>query len=363
MKLRNLVITVVLLGLLSAVAYVRNRPAPAPVDDPRVGKALLDPETASKAEGLLVSDQGKSVELARDAGGAWRVRSYYDMPADFDKVARFVQDLNESKVERFVTGNPERLSRLEFKDSRIALRGPGGKDLWSITLGKTPETGGGRFVRFGDEPKGFLAGLHAWLDTDPKAWADTRLVAVKAEDVARVEIPLEGGARVEATRSKKDGPWSAKAPAGQKLVAEKVNALLSTLTALRFSDTSELSDPQAAEASAFMRTFKLTTFSGTSIDVSLGRKPEVKRLKAPTADAKDSIAPPAKDAAAKPEVKPITPEFETIPAGPAFAVVASSDPNAQVNALMKLRSFKVDDYTLTGLPEKADEFFEAEKSK
>jgi len=44
-------------------------------------------------------------------------------------------------------------------------------------------------------------------------------------------------------------------------------------------------------------------------------------------------------------------------------VVSSSDPKAQVNDLMKRRSFKVDDYTLTGLPQKADEFFEPEKAK
>jgi hypothetical protein len=364
MKLRNLVITVVLLGLLSAVAYFRNRPEPAPAQDPRVGKALLDADTASKAAGLVISDQGKKVELIRVAGDAWRVPSYYDMPADFDKIARFVQDLNEAKVDRFVTDNPERLSRLEFKDSEIALKDSDGKQIWTLTLGKTPESGNGRFVRLGDEPKAFLAGLHTWLDTDPKSWTDTRLVSLKPDDVAKVEIPFEGGATVEATRAKKDGPWAAaKTPAGEKLVGEKVNSLLATLTGLRFSDTADPKDPSAAEAAKFMRTVRLTTFDGTTVLVSLGRKPEEKKLKAPTADARDVIAPQAKDPSGKPEVRPVTPELETIPAGPAFAVVSSSDPKAQINDLMKRRSFKVDDYTLTGLPQKADEFFEPEKAK
>jgi hypothetical protein len=364
MKLRNLVISVVLLGLLSAVAFFRNRPEPAPAQDPRVGKALLDADTASRAAGLLISDQGKKVELVRVSGDAWRVPSYYDMPADFDKIARFVQDLNEAKVDRFVTSNPERLSRLEFKDSQIELKDSEGKRIWILTLGKTPEAGNGRFVRFGDEPVAFLAGLRTWLDTDPKGWADTRLVSLKPDDVAKVEIPFEGGATVEAARAKKDSPWSAaKPPAGQKLVGEKVNSLLATLTALRFSDTADPKDPSAAEAAKFMRTIRLTTFDGTTVLVSLGRRPEEKKLKVPTADAKDAITPPAKDAPAAPEAKPIAPEFDTIPAGPAFVVVSSSDPKAQVNDLMKRRSFKVDDYTLTGLPQKPDEFFEPEKAK
>lgn len=362
MKLRNLVITVAVLAVLSVAAYLRNQPKAAPVDDPRVGKSLLDLDTASRVSGLLVTDQGKKVELARSADGSWRVTSYYDMPADFDKIARFVQDLNEAKVDRFVTANPERLSRLEFKDSQIVLKDSGGKEIWSITLGKTPETGNGRFVRFAGEPKAFLSGLHAWLDTDGKSWADTRLVAVKPEDVAKIAVPFESGAKVEVSRAKKDGPWSAvNAPAGQSLNAERVNSLLTALTSLRFSDTLDSKDESAIEAAKFMRTFRLTTFSGTVLDISLGRKPEEKRLKAPVGDAKEVVAP-AKDGA-KPEGTPIAPEFETIPAGPAFVAVASSDSKAPINDLMKSRAFKVDDYAFTGLPQKADEFFEAAKAK
>lgn len=364
MKLRNLVVTVAILAALSVAVYLGNRPGPARADDPRVGKPVLDSDTASMASGLLVSDQGKKVDLIRGTDGTWRVPSYFDMPADFDKIARLVQDLNEAKIDRFVTANPDRLSRLEFKDSRIALQSADGKEIWSITLGKTPESGNGRFIRYGNEPKAFLAGLHTWLDTDPKSWADTRLVAVKADDVAKIDIGFESGNRIEASRAKKDGPWSAmKAPAGKNLVADKVNALVSAIVALRFSDTVEPSDPAALEAAKFMRTFRLTTFGGTTLEVSLGRKPEVKKLKAPVADAKDSIAPPPKDATAKPEEKPITPEFETTPAGPVFAVVSSSESKAPINELMKRRAFKVEDYSFTGLPQTADEFFEVARAK
>jgi hypothetical protein len=363
MKLRTIAIIVALLAALSVVAYLRNRPEPAPTADARVGKPLLDSDTALRAAGLVVSDQGKRVELARGADGTWRVTSYFGLPADFEKVARLVQDLNEAKVERFVTENPERLAHLEFKDSAIALDDSSGKEIWGVTLGKTPDSGNGRFIRFGSEPKAYFSGTHVWLDTDAKGWANAQLITVKPDEVARIEIPFDSGAPVVLSRAKKDAPWTAEGgPPGQKPAADKVSSLLSSLTTLRFSDTTDPKDPAAAAAAAHMRTFKLTTFGGQTLTVALGRKPEEKKLKPPVAD-KDALASLSKPADGKTEEKPITPEYDVVPAGPVFAAVSSSDAKAPVNDLMGRRAFEIDDYAFTGLPQKADELFEAAKAK
>ena len=364
MKIRNLAITVALLAVLSVVAYLSNRPQAAPSADPRVGKALLDPDTVSKAARIVVADQGKKVELARSADGSWKVTSYYDLPADFDKISRLVQDLNEAKVDRFVTANPERLSHLEFKDSRIALSDSGGKEIWSLTLGKSSDSGNGRFIRFGTEPKAYFSGMHVWLDTDAKGWANAQLVSVKQDEVARMEIPFDAGPTVVVSRSKKDAPWAAAdIPAGKKLLPEKVSSVLSTLVSLRFSETTDPKDASVAEAAKHMKTFKLTTFGGTTLTVALGRKPEEKRLKPPVPDAKEPLASLAKGADGKPEAKPITPEYETVPAGPVFVEISSSESRAPVNELMKRRAFQIEEYSFTALPQKSDELFEAEKSK
>jgi hypothetical protein len=360
MKLRTLVISVALLAVLSVVVFFRNRPEPVPPADPRVGTAVLDPDTVSKAAGLVISDQGKKVELSKGADAVWHVTSYFDMPADFYKISKLVQDLNESKVERLVTDNPERMARLEFKDSFIALKDSSGTEIWKVTLGKTPESGNGRFIRFGGEPKAFFSGMHVWLDTDAKGWADAQLVTVKPEDVAKLEIPLPDGKAVVVSRPKKDAAWSTPvAPAGQTLISDKISPILTTLTGLRFSDSVDTKDASAAQASKFMRTFRITTFDGKTVSISLGRKPEEKKLKAPTAD----TAAIVKADDGKPDAKPIVPDFETIPAGPVFVEISSSDPHAGVNDLMKRRSFEVDDYSFTGLPQKADELFEAAKAK
>jgi hypothetical protein len=363
MKLRNLVISVVLLAALSVAAYFRNRPETVPPADPRVGAPLLGREAAADAAGLIVSDQGKTVELARGADGIWRVPGYFNMPADFEKISRLVQDLNEAKVERFVTDNPDRIGRLEFKDSFIALKDGAGREIWRVTLGKASDTGNGRFIRLGSEPKAFFSNLHTWLDTDPKGWASAQLVTVKPDDIAKVEIPFDSGTTVVASRAKKEDPWTAaSAPAGQKLVADKVASVVTALTSLRFSDTVDPKDPGAARAAAHLRPFRLTTFDGRTIAIALGRTPEEKKLKAPVADAKD-VATLAPGANGKTEVKAIAPEFDTTPAGPVFAVVSNSDAKDPINALMQKRAFQVDEYTFTGLPQKPEELFEAEKAK
>jgi hypothetical protein len=362
MKIKTLVITVAALAALSVLAYLKNRPEAPPAADARVGKPVLDADTAQKASSITVADQGKTVTVAKGPDGAWTVPSYFGLPADFEKIARLVQDLNEAKVERFVTDNPERLSRLGFKDSVITLGDAAGKPIWTLTLGKAPDSGNGRFLKFGDEPKAYLSGTSVWLDTDPKAWANANLVAVKPDEVARVEIPVAGKTYIF-TRPKKDAPWSAEGgPAGEKPVQDKVTSTLSTLTGLRFSETVDPKDPAAAAAHEHDRTLSFTTFGGLRTTVTLGRKPEVKKLKAPTKEeSKQALESLAKATDAKEPAKLVEPEYDTTPAGPVFVSVSSSDPRAPVNSMMAKRAFEADDYVFTSLPDKESDLFEAAK--
>jgi hypothetical protein len=237
--------------------------------------------------------------------------------------------------------------------------------------------GGGRYVRIGDEQKAYLANLTAWLDTEAKNWANAELINIKADDVAKVEIPFAEGGPVVVSRAKKEDPWTAdKTPANQKIKSDKVASVLSSVGNVRFSDTTALDDANAAAAKANLRTFKLTTFDNKTVTVAMGRKPEEKKLKPPTASTDGKSGPAAlgsvadlgkkaekKEGETKPgeekkDDKPLAPEFETIPAGPVFVFITHSDASAPVNALMQKRAFQISDYTFTGLPQKTDELFE-----
>lgn len=362
MKLRTLLVVVAVLAALSVAVFFVRRPAPPPSADERIGQSLVDSSLPEKAAKLRVSDQGKTATLAKQGDGTWRVTSFHDLPADFGKISRLVGDLTEAKLERLVTSNPERISRLEFKDAKIELLDAAEKELWSVTMGKNAESGGGRFVRFGNEQKAYLANFNGWLDAEPKNWADAQLLNLKADDIAKIEIPFAEGGPVLVSRAKKEDPWTAdKMPAGQRVKLDKVMSVLSSLSTVRFSETSDPADANVAAAKANARVFKLTTFDGKSVTVTLGRKPEEKKLKSPVADAKSGPAAlgSASDATKAEPAKPLEPEFETIPAGPVYVFITHSDANAPVNTIMQKRAFQIGDYLFTGLPQKAEELFEA----
>jgi hypothetical protein len=366
MKIKTLIVIIGALAALSIAVFIARRPDASPASDPRIGKPVADAAQIEKAARIRISDQGKTVTLARTSDGSWQVENYHGLPADFSKLSQLVSNLSEAKLTRFVSARPEIISRLEFNDTKIELLEDGAKEPWSVTLGKSADTGG-RYVRFGAETKAYLASLSLWLDTEQKNWADSRLVTLKAEDVSSVEIPFADESPVVLTRAKSEDPWTAaKLPDGQKVNAGKVTSLLSSLTQLRFSDTAAPDDANALAARPHTRTLKIATFNGKTYTLSFARKPEEKKLKTPAAVAggtpdftKNSPVNP--DGTVKPidPAKPELPEFETIPAGPVFVSIASSDEQAPVNAWMRKRSFQVAEYVFTGLPQKPAELFEA----
>jgi len=367
MKLKHLIVLVVVLAAISAGTYFATRTAPPPSADPRISQPLVASDVVDKTEQLKISDQGKSVTLTKHSDGQWTVPSYYDFPVDFQKLSGFVSDLNSAKIEQLVTTNPQRLAHLEFKDTQIAFVGANNAPLETITLGKNADAGG-RFVRFGDETKGYRANLSAWIDADPKSWANPALTPdLKADNVAKVEITFPDAPPVVATRAKKEDPFtSASAPAHEQLASAKITSLLSSLGSLRFSETTDLNDANAVAARANERSVVLTTFDGRILTVAMGRKPEQKIMKAPSAkpDGKSGPAALGKVAAASTDganqgpAKALAPETETIPAGPVFAFVKNSDEHAPINAMMKARAFQIYDYTYTQLPQKPADLFE-----
>ena len=391
MKLKTLASVVAVLAVLSAIAWYLRRPPQPPPADPRVGQPVLDGQVLAAAASVRLTDQGKTVLLARQPDGKWRDTSYYDLPVEFDKLGHFTDDLTTAKVQRLVSRNPEVLARLGFKDTNIALLDAAGKERWRLTLGKEAESGG-RFVKFGDETKGYLANLSTFLDSDPKNWADSLLLDLKPDDIAAVSVGFDTGAPVVAVRAQKEQAWAATTtPAGKRLDDEKITSLLSSLTSLRFQDTAALDAPDVVAARDHGRTVTLTTFDKKTFTIQFGRRPEVKKPEAGSQPAapklsseggkpeastqKPEASSPKPEAGKSPEVPNPEPNLSAVasakaetlnpepaatqPAGPVYVFVTSSDPAAPVNALMKKRAFQVYDWNFTSLPQNPDELFEA----
>jgi hypothetical protein len=251
------------------------------------------------------------------------------------------------------------MARLEFAGSKIEFDDASGRSLWTVEVGKNADPGG-RFVRFSPD-RAYLASLNAWLDTDAKNWADAVLCPIKGDNVARLEIPFDPGGPIVLSRAKKDDPWTAdRTPAGRRVNADKVGSVIGALDSLRFSETRDAAEPEAASAKRHLRTFKLTTFDGKTYTIALGRNPEERKLKPSEAKAGPASGAPAavgKQAPEKP-AEPPKPEYETIPAGPVYFWIASPDGSAAVDALMKRRTFQMDDYAFTDLPQRPEDIFE-----
>ena len=85
--------------LAAALAAGSVRAATAP--DPRLGGALVDPETIAKAARLRVSDQGRTVVLAHRPDGSWCDESYFSLPADFYPFDHFLRDGRNVDVQAY----------------------------------------------------------------------------------------------------------------------------------------------------------------------------------------------------------------------------------------------------------------------
>ena len=366
MKFRTLAIVVAILAALSGAMWLADRPAASVSADPRVGQPLASAEILDKAADFRVSDAGKTVELKKAADGNWVVTSYYDLPADSDKLSRMADSLAEAKILRLVSTTATYLEGLGFKDTHIQALDANGQSLVDVNLGRNADDNRGRFFRYGTENNAYLAKLDFSPDTDAKGWANATLLKVTPEEIAKIAIDFSSGDSLTATRAKKDDPFAtATSPAGQKLKVSTIGTIVENLAGLHFLDTAALDDANVTAAKANSRTVTLTTFDGKNLAFIVGRKPEVKTPKpatAKTAPTPDATAPDAsKPDAAKPDAsKPSEPEFDLTPAGPVFVFASSSDAKDPINGLMAKRAFQVPDDDFTLLPQTQADLYESD---
>lgn len=382
MKLKPLLFVVVLLAALSAFVYWRQRsPAADPTVDPRVGQAIVTPETLAAVRSVAITGGDKqTVTLVADATGKqWTVTEYFGLPADFGKLVSTIESLRTAKIDRAI-GSAAAQERLGFAGEKIELKDAAGKTLATLVLGKTNDNGG-RFLRFGEEKKSYLADLNAWIDATPKNWANAQLLSAKADDVAALEVKFADGSALAAKRTDDGKSWTADGlPAGQELKTSAIDSLLSQLTSLRFTETTATDAPEATDAKAHATTVALTLKNGTSYTVALGRRPAPPAPVAPaTVNAPISATTPPvgidgktgeilkPDVAATPAplapAAPAEPAAAPAPApqpGPVYAFITANRAEEPINAIMQKRAFQIGEWTYTSLPANREALLQAQ---
>ncbi len=336
MKVKSLALAVGALAVVTAAVWFFNRDnSSGPAPDLRVGQPLLDTATVAGAAQFFLRSGGNEVTLTgldATALKAGVVKEYHDLPADWSKFQRLVEDLTkaDARITRMVGSTAQRLEKLGFSGDRIELRDKDGNPLWTLQLGNGPQSGG-KFVRFGDEPKAYLSGLSTWFDTTPKNWADAALVNAKPDEVVGVQAQFPGGGTVSATRVDGKGVWKAPELAeGESLKESELNSLITRLTGLRFTDTREPEGLEAIAARPTARTYTLTLADGRTLTVTTSQRTDPQP--APETPPAEGETPPAP------------------PPQPADVYVQSSRAEDPINDRMKLRSFQVADWTFSSLP-------------
>jgi hypothetical protein len=386
MKLKPLALVVGILGLSAGLVYWRNSTTDERPSDPREGKPVVAVDAIKDLRTLRLVAGDQSVTLVTDKDGQqWTVPDYYGMPVDFDKLVSLVESLRKASIKRLVTARSDRLERLEFKGDLIELRGAESKPVATIHLGKNNESGG-RFVKIGDEKKAYLADLDLWLDAVPKNWARSQLVDFKPDSIASVELRFADGSSMTAKHAADTGGWTAEGlPEGKEIKVSAIDSLLSQLSGLRFTDTTETTVADAVAAKAHSQSMVITLKDGTAYTLALGRRPAEKPApeKSATADTNEQGAAATKGAitAVTPPVtvgadgKPVVvtlpppvpavsptsgvetaaaatpaPEATPAPAGPVYAFISANREADPINALMAKRSFQVGEWVLNSLP-------------
>ncbi len=340
MRLRPLLLSLAVLVPAAGLVWWLQRPAPAASDsDARLGQRLVEPSAIAEAARVRIQSGGQTLELARAEGDGerWTILGEPALPADVSRLTRLSADLVEAKIERLVSSNPERIAGYELDQGGVAYLDASGKTLLDLDLGKTPD-GGGRIVRFDDEPAAYLERPAVSLDATATSWRDTALVAgLKADDIASLGIGFpDTTAPVVVSRTAADQPWTSPAtPAGQQVKASALASTPGNLAGLRYTNVAPKVDPGVVAARVFPREVVATTFAGRAVTFAFARAPE----------------PPA------PEVK----EGETPPPAaprPVYVEVTDSTPDAVLAAAAKTHAFEIGEWVFTSLPAKVADLFE-----
>ncbi|MDA0346057.1 MAG: DUF4340 domain-containing protein [Verrucomicrobia bacterium] len=328
MKLRTLIIVTVALAVVTVAGYyIRNASLTTPQDDPLVGTSLVDSTILPDVNRIEVSKNGTTSILEIDENKQWVVRSLFDLPVDFNKLNRLVQDIVNAKVQRKITSRQDRMDRLELNQGTVKLMSGSDKPLFEITYGKSLSGGGKAFI-FGREKTAYQAFTSPSVDADSNNWAVKTLYQLNADNVAGIQFSLANetwGVR----RDDKDKEFVSTLPIDTRTPKESaIKSLISRFSNLRFDAVAERATEEASQiwkdAQSKVRSIKFTLFSGETISIKMS------------------------------QWEPPTPEGEDAPTstGPSttYLHISNSQVDHSINKLMNRLSFKTSSYTFTGIP-------------
>ncbi len=145
---------------------------------------------------ILKSSPTPNVTLHKK-GEDWTVAQRADYPADVSKIRRLLLSLADAKIIETKTAEPANFPLIGLEDpasatatsTQIAFTVKDG--VHSVIVGKS--AGEGNFVRRGGENQSYTVTPGVFVETEPKAWIDAKLLDIPVAEIQRIELKAAGG--------------------------------------------------------------------------------------------------------------------------------------------------------------------------
>lgn len=259
---RNLMITVAVLFLLSALTY---RESVGRADRFQRGQLFLSNLNPDEIATIEVSKGDEKVTLRRQ-GDRFTTVEKQGYPASNASVNRFLRDLLEIGLEREVGRGQGLAEELEIEPVgaetiEVALISSADKEMVRLRVGKSSEDGSGNYVQRLDDDSApiYLTSRGVRLSSDSGSFLDKEVTDHPSAEVIRVrasDFVLEkavDGDKLELTDL----------PVGQQVKASEVNRLQSVLSGLRYEDVFVADDSEVSGLD-FANTVKIDLADGSS---------------------------------------------------------------------------------------------------
>jgi hypothetical protein len=199
MKTRTLIVLGCLCVLMAAlVLWGLKRAQPGPPPD--VGGRLLLTDDINTVNRIEIASGAQTVRLARaDAG--WTVESRWNYPAQFDRIADLLRDLDQLRVAEIIRGGAEILPEVGLVEdgtnfpARIRLYAGSDKPTDEILLGK-PRAGAAmprgfhlpdsRYARRAQGPVVLVEPFLHDVSPRPSDWLRAAVLDIRASDIVRM---------------------------------------------------------------------------------------------------------------------------------------------------------------------------------
>jgi hypothetical protein len=236
----------VLLGIATAVLFLRPDGKSGPADPSKAPIAALDKDGIDSIRIERTEGSGdKAVQeniLLSKTNGAWRMAEPVDYAVEIPPIERMVELLSDIKYVDVISQNPAKHAELEVSEDKgvkVTVSG-GGKELLSLLIGKTAS--GMSYVRLpgSDEVHRVTGFLRGAFHRSAKTLREKKITNVDAESLAKVEVSHAGQQLV--LESKQDGETKTVSPVGAVIQnfnedsAKSLMRTLATLSAREFVD-------------------------------------------------------------------------------------------------------------------------------